>query len=142
MNSSHASRKPGKRSEMLPLPRSREGNESPYQATVRDGMPSGWEGGQVGRCKPEAGKPIHAANLQRKIPLLTPDVMSKSVTCFALYPIIPEGGKRKNEKEYLFDISQTPGLLSDYCTPLCDARRICRRGVRPKQRRKKNLKNG
>lgn len=84
---------------MLPLSRSREGNESPYKATVRDGVPSGWEGGQVDGCKPEAGKPIHAANLQRKMPLLTLDVMSKSVTCFALYPIIPEGGKRKMKRK-------------------------------------------
>jgi hypothetical protein len=46
-------RKSGKRSEKLPLPRSRKGNERPNQATAVD--KKRWEGGQVGICpKPES----------------------------------------------------------------------------------------
>jgi iron complex outermembrane recepter protein len=41
----------GKRSAILPLPRSREGNESPHQATVL-AQPE-WEGGRVGCPEPE-----------------------------------------------------------------------------------------
>jgi iron complex outermembrane recepter protein len=41
----------GKRSAILPLPRSREGNESPHQATVL--VKPEWEGGRVGCPEPE-----------------------------------------------------------------------------------------